>query len=258
MNSARPGRDDARSIPRSIETLLGGAVRGAGRFRIRRDLRDVHMLAAASAIGPDTPVLYVSNHATWWDGFLIQRLHETWRQGPLTTVVAERHLRRHPALRAAGCIGIEQGSPTSLRSMLRSVASRSAVEGMGLSLFPQGSIQSSRRRPLGFEGGVNLIARAMGAPVVVPVAIHAEMLNHRKPTVFVLAGAPYAWRPSDGADVVEGRVARLLDVVQDDVDERGEDAPIEWKVRMQSASGGAKKAERLLVPTTMRIEEARA
>lgn len=216
-----------------VARLKGGMIRTAGRLRLRRDLHALHMQLPDRAPDAASPVLYVSNHASWWDGFLVQRLHDSWRDGPLVTVVDQGHLLRHPALAAAGCVGVDRTSLASLRTLLRTVGDRSRIKGMGVSLFPQGNIQSSRKRPLGFERGLDPIANAMGSPWIVPAAIHAELLNHRRPTVFVLVGEPYAWHASRGVDEAEDRVRDLLDLIQRDVDERGEFTPQGWATRMR-------------------------
>lgn len=226
----------------SVTSLKGRMVRTAGRIRLRRDLHAVNMVVPEARPDEGSPVLYASNHTTWWDGFLVQRLHDMWRTGPLLTVVEEDHLFRYPALAAAGCVGVDRNSLGSLRTLLRTVGHRSRVTGMGVSLFPQGQIHSSRRRPLGFERGMDSLAQAMGRPIIVPVAIHAELFNRRRPTVFVVAGEPYVWQSSKGVHEADDRVAEILDVIQQDVDATGEFTPRGWEARMKSAVYGPAQA----------------
>lgn len=212
--------------------VLARAVRGVGRYRVWRDFSEVLVEGPVSAPPADLPVLYVANHSTWWDGFLMLRVHESLRAGPLFTVIEEGQLRRNPILRAAGGVGLDPGSLGSLKRLLRGLAAVRDEPGLGVSLFPQGKIHSSRRRPLGFRRGLEGVARALGAPTVVPVAMHVEPLNRRRPTAFVLVGRPYVWVGSGGAAGAESRVAGLLDALQEDIDRYGEDVRVGWSSRM--------------------------
>jgi len=212
--------------------LSGRAVRGLGRYLIWRDFSEVLQEGPVSEPSPDSPVLYLANHSTWWDGFLMLRVHQRLRAGPLLTVIDADQLRRYPALRAAGGVELDPRSVASMKYLLRGLSTL-AVPGLGVSLFPQGKIHSSRRRPLGFRRGLEGVARALGSPTIVPVAMHVEPLNRRRPTAFVLVGRPYSWIGSYGAAEAEYRVTGLLDALLEDIDRFGEDVRVGWSPRMR-------------------------
>lgn len=171
------------------------------------------------------PLLVLANHVSWWDGFLVERLVRRLRpDAPLYTVMLERELARAPFLRLTGGLGLVPGSMAGTRALLRTLErERARSRDLVVQFFPQGSIYPSRRRPLGFQDGFRLVARALGDAVLLPVGIHLEPFNHARPTALVAVGEP--WDP--GADVptagdVEKRVTQLLDDVLAAVDRDGE------------------------------------
>lgn len=185
-------------------------------------------------VPPDEPVLYCANHVSWWDGFLIRRFHQAFRMGSLYTVMLEAELRRHPSLRRAGAMGLEPASLASVRALIRDLEERSGEPGVGVAFFPQGRIWPSYRRPLALEGGVRLVARALKSPWLVPVGLHIEPLNHRRPTAFVAAGPPVRWSSEWSAEDVEALLADTLDDLLMDLEAWGEEAAEGWTDRHES------------------------
>ena len=161
-----------------------------GPFR-RRALASV--LIAPPADLPAGPLLFVANHVSWWDGFLLRELQR--RIAPdadPSTVMLERELRSRPMLRALGAVGIEPGSIASLRDAVRTLEERRARLGDRFCLFyfPQGRIWPSYRRPLGFVPGLSRVAQRLAPITIVPVAIHLEPLNRLAPTACLRLARP--------------------------------------------------------------------
>ncbi|MEZ4422674.1 MAG: 1-acyl-sn-glycerol-3-phosphate acyltransferase [Gemmatimonadota bacterium] len=171
------------------------------------------------------PLLVLANHVSWWDGFLVERLVRRLRpQAPLYTVMLERELARAPFLRLTGGLGLVPGSMAGTRALLRALErERARRNDLVVQFFPQGSIYPSRRRPLGFQDGFQLVARALGDAVLLPVGIHLEPFNHPRSTALVTAGEPWdAGVDLPSAVDVERRVTHLLDDVLAAVDRDGE------------------------------------
>lgn len=177
------------------------------------------------------PVMLVSNHVSWWDGFLLRQVQCAVRpSSPLYTVALERELELHPVLRLIGGVGITPSSPPSILHALRSLMNKCTESpGAVVSYFPQGCISPSFRRPLGFAPGVEIFARRLGPITLLPVAIHIEPLTGTAPTAFVLVGAP-RMGDADGADVaaLERDVTQLLDTLLADLALFGEQAARVW------------------------------
>lgn len=197
---------------------------------MRRRLR-VCMGSVPQGLPADRPVLLVSNHVSWWDGFLLRTIQQAIRPGsPLYTVALERELVLHPILRLLGGVGLSPSSPGSILHALR-VLARTCTEcpDTVLGYFPQGCITPSFRRPLGFTRGVDLFVRRLAPLTVLPVALHIEPLTAIAPTAFILIGTP---RSTDsGANdsaALERAVTQLLDTALATLALHGEGAAEAW------------------------------
>jgi 1-acyl-sn-glycerol-3-phosphate acyltransferase len=194
---------------------------------MRGRVRAVLVAGVPRDLPPDRPVLFVPNHVSWWDGFVMRRVQRVLRPGaPLFHLMSERELRRFPFFRRLGVVGIDAGSPSSAARALRCLEARLAERRDGcVVLFPQGRIWPSFRRPLGFERGVELFARRL-SPLVLPVGIHPEPLNAVAPTFFVSVGEPV----EGGVDArgLEARVEAELDALSAFLARHGEDAARAW------------------------------
>lgn len=195
-------------------------------FRRRR----LHLrLAPPAGLDPALPVLWVADHVSWWDGFLALELHRASRPGgDFLAAMLERELVARPLFRHLGCLGLEPGSPASLRSLLVRLRARRGRDGnFSLAFFPQGRIGPASLRPLGFRPGVEAVVAALAPVQVVPVALRIEPLARCAPHAFALAGRAelVVRRPPRGyAAVLEARVQELLDRLEAHLARLGEDA----------------------------------
>lgn len=199
-----------------------------------RPLRTLHLKSTLLAgvdrdLPPDAAVLAVANHVSWWDGFLVldvrNRLAPT---RPIHTVMLERELARRPFLRWMGCLGIEPGSPGSVRRVLREVRRLRRRGPLFLSFFPQGVIRPAFTRPLEFRPGLEAFSRAVAPGILLPLALHLEGLNHPRPTAFVSVGPPRAFAEAMSREETESAVERELDALLAFLSQHGEDAPALW------------------------------
>lgn len=160
-------------------------------------LARLHLVAPSTQLDESLPVVFVSNHMSWWDGFLLRALHRKLRpRAGFFTIMLERELRKHPYFRLLGCVGIEPGRPGSLDRAIDAVASRRGTDpGFCLAFFPQGRIWPATRRPLGFRTGIVRVLERLAPVQVVPVALRIEPLNTMSPHAFVLAGDPVRIEP---------------------------------------------------------------
>ncbi len=185
------------------------------------------------------PVLLVSNHVSWWDGFLLRKVQRSMRRhGPLYTIALQRELAAHPVLRVIGGVGMDPASPSSILHAMRGIERRCADDRDSvIGYFPQGCIAPSFRRPLGFTRGVELFARRIGALTVVPVALHIEPLNGMAPTAFVRIGAPqFAAAGEVSVAELESDVTTLLDATLASIALYGEDAARDWMRDIEESS----------------------
>ena len=187
------------------------------------------LLAGLPRTLPDGPVVLAANHGSWWDPFVLREVQRALRPGaPLFHVMLERELARRPLLRVLGAVGLEPGSPSSLRACLRLLRRRiGETPDAFVAFYPQGRIWPTHRRPLGFRPGVELLARRIGASAVVPVALHTEPLNAPGPTLLASVGDVIAG-DDVSVEVIESAVERALDGLLAFAAARGEALAEAW------------------------------
>jgi len=186
---------------------------------------------SAEAMPAGAPVLLVSNHTSWWDGFILRDVQRGVRpRGRLFTLMTTRELRRHPYLRWMGCVGLEPGNAASVLRAFRRLRDEARRDRDAVfAVFPQGSIWPPTRRPLGFERGVATLAKRLAPVTIVPIGITLEPLNRAAPTAFVSTGrAIHAVDGAPDAATLERAVEAELDAIRWFLDESGEDAVHRW------------------------------
>ncbi len=168
------------------------------------------------------PIILISNHSTWWDGFFMRRVQKRLFPGrPLYTVTLGSEQDKLPFFfRRLGVLPLFPG-PGETLGLLRNLVSRSkeAHGEIVVSFFPQGKIYPSAKRPLKFKRGIEVLVRALGATVI-PIGIHIEPLQHKKPTALIVVGVPLT-----GASIsqLESAVEGELDNLMRQLVARGED-----------------------------------
>lgn len=186
------------------------------RWRSRR-LHTVPPLGVPRDLPADRPLLFVANHTSWWDGFLVRDVHLAMRgRAPIYTAMTEAELRRHPVLRLLGALPLDPASSASLLRLLRTLQQNVQQHPDASALiFPQGRIWPAWRRPLGFRRGVELVLRSLQRCYVLPTGIHVEAMNRASPTAFMALGFVLRW-PED-----ELTATRLEDAVATQLDRLG-------------------------------------
>ncbi len=186
-------------------------------FRFHR----VVVLGGLQVSEVQSPVILISNHSTWWDGFFMRLVQKKFfPDRPLYTVAMRSEQHKLPFFfRKLGVLPLGPGPQQTLR-LVRCLLARSneALGKVVISYFPQGKIYPSLKRPLQFKRGIEVIAKALGAAVI-PVGIHIEPMQYKKPTAFIVVGAPTV-----GASAIELErlVERELDRLIGQLCERGE------------------------------------
>lgn len=192
----------------------------------------IHLTGLPSALPPRGRILLVSNHESFWDGFILRDVQRALRpRGSFHAVMLERELIPRPWLRALGGLGAAPGSLAAGRRLLRSIGALPADAVLGF--LPQGHIRPGSPRPLGFQAGVGTV-RAHFCPVaVLPVALRVVGGRTPRSEAYVTVGPPLRprGRPDHEAHVLEEAVGTGLDAIDAFLDRHGEDAPEAWPDR---------------------------
>lgn len=199
---------------------------------MKRRLGGIHLrgIDQVAWIPNDIPILMVSNHTSWWDGFLLREVHRRLRpDAPLHVIMLEEHIRNNAVFRWMGAVPLGD-SRLAARGLLRDLRDRTEQRHDAvLGFFPQGRIWPSYRRPLGFESGAGWLASRLSPIAVVPVGLHLEPLTEPGPAAFISVGQPTIVRSGIRATALEAMVTAELDTILACTRGHGEDAPAVWE-----------------------------
>ncbi len=130
-------------------------------------------------------ILLLSNHFSWWDGFIARYTNKKKLGRKLFVMMLEEQLRANIVLRKLGAFSIRKNSRSALES-LNYAASILKNPRHLLLLFPQGRFQSIHTRPLSFEKGwVKLVQQAPNSMQLIFMACLTDYFAHRRPVLNV-------------------------------------------------------------------------
>jgi 1-acyl-sn-glycerol-3-phosphate acyltransferase len=177
-------------------------------------------------------VVLVANHESWWDGFLLRRVQRSLRpDARFHAVMLQRELSPRPFLRLLGGIGVEPGSVSSTRGLLRTLERLRVDDPSGvLAYFPQGEIRPGSSGPLGFRRGVLRVIEAMAPAHVLPVGIRVLPGASHRQDAFLSVGEALPSSDPDAASLplLEAAVAEELAAIDAFVDRHAEGAASRW------------------------------
>jgi hypothetical protein len=99
------------------------------------------------------PVLIISNHFSWWDGFIQIQLNNKYFKRRLHLMMLENELRKTMHLTGLGAFSIEKRRHSMIESLKYSLEILQNPENL-LLFFPQGKIQSIYTSKFVFEKGL--------------------------------------------------------------------------------------------------------
>lgn len=152
------------------------------KYLLRRNFYEV--VVDGDYIRQDNPLLVVSNHISWWDGFWIMHLNLTLIRKRFHFMMLEESLRRHWYFRYAGGYSVQKKSKSIVESIGYTVDLLRNAENM-VFIFPQGRISSAYNDRIKFERGVErILEKAPNNLDILLVANFVDYLSRSKPTLF--------------------------------------------------------------------------
>ena len=130
------------------------------------------------------PVLMLSNHFSWWDGFIQLNMNNKYWRKQFFVMMLEEQLKRYPILAKLGAFSVNKNGNHSLASV------RYALKLLGnkdhlLLIFPQGEIQTMHLNEFSFEKGVSYILNKI--PDSVNILFNVNLIdygNKKKPGLY--------------------------------------------------------------------------
>jgi len=131
------------------------------------------------------PVLIVSNHFSWWDGFIQFRLNRRVFRRMFHVMMLEKQLRKFMILNKAGAFSINPGSRSAIESL--NYAAELLKNNHNLVLFfPQGEIQSVYTNYFHFEKGLELLLKKCNKDIQLIFNVNlVDYFSEKKPTLSV-------------------------------------------------------------------------
>ena len=146
---------------------------------------------SAPAPSWNRPVIFYSNHPSWWDPIFYMLLgqdHLRIREGygPMDAEMLEKY----GFFRRLGIFGVEAGTRRGAATFLRTSLAVLERPGATLWLTAEGEFTDSRRRPVVLRPGLAHLAARLDRALVVPLALEYPFWNERRPEALARFGEP--------------------------------------------------------------------
>jgi 1-acyl-sn-glycerol-3-phosphate acyltransferase len=133
----------------------------------------------------DAPILAISNHFSWWDGFLVQYLNQQKFGKDFYFMMLEEQLKKRMFLNKCGGFSVSRQPRELRRSILHAAALLENRQNLVL-IFPQGRIETKYRFPFRFERGIEEIIKQTARPVqIMFIANLVDYFSGNRPSLFI-------------------------------------------------------------------------
>jgi len=104
-------------------------------------------------------ILLLSNHFSWWDGFLIFHLNKIYFKKKFHVMVLEDTVKKVGFLKYMGAFSIQKNAKSLIESLEYAGQLLNDPENLVL-IFPQGQLHSLHSKTVSFEKGISRIVNA--------------------------------------------------------------------------------------------------
>ncbi len=130
------------------------------------------------------PLLVIGNHHSWWDGFWVMHLNNSFWKKRFFVMMLLEQLQKHSSFSRAGAFSIEQGKRSVLETMEYAKQILQSPDNM-LLMYPQGRIESQHQSYIHFQkGAVRLIERVDNVNVLMLITL-TDYLSEKKNGLWV-------------------------------------------------------------------------
>ncbi|OAQ40232.1 glycerol acyltransferase [Pedobacter psychrophilus] len=131
----------------------------------------------------DKSILLLSNHFSWWDGFIIFHLNKIYFKKHFHVMVLEDTLKEVKFLPYMGCFSIQKNAKSLIQSLDYAAKLLDNPKNLVL-IFPQGELHSSHVSSVAFEKGVGkIISSSQKKFQYIFAAVLTDYFNFRKPSI---------------------------------------------------------------------------
>ncbi len=188
-NGPRPrARSCPSPIPAVSNLLLGWFTWYSGRY-VRRHFHSVRVSRLGLPPSSNLPLVFYSNHASWWDPLVGLVLKAEWfPERSLFTPIEAAMLQRYKMFGKLGFFGVEQRSRRGAVQFLRTAETILETPGHILAITPQSRFADVRERPVRFQAGLGHLAARAKRALFVPFVTEYVFWEERLPEILVRFG----------------------------------------------------------------------
>lgn len=152
-------------------------------LRIKRNFHEIIINTNVDDKG--LPVLAISNHVSWWDGFWIELVNLKLFKRDFFFMMLEEQLRKYWFFNHVGGYSVTKKSKSIVETIKYSRELLSDKKNLVL-IFPQGKIQSLYNQSIKFEKGIERIVEGMENKIqIVFIANMVDYFSKLKPSLFI-------------------------------------------------------------------------
>lgn len=150
-------------------------------WKIKKKFKTINIVS--EFVPEDLPVLIITNHISWWDGFWTLIINQRILKKKPHFMMLEEQLRRYWLLNYIGGFSIRKNS----RSLVESINHICEIlndKNNAVLMFPQGKIHSMHNQDFKFERGIEIILKRVNSPVqLVFMAAFVDYFSNEKPSL---------------------------------------------------------------------------
>ncbi|MDB5014154.1 MAG: glycerol acyltransferase [Daejeonella sp.] len=132
---------------------------------------------------PNKAILLLSNHFSWWDGFLMFQLNRLYFKKKFYIMITEENYKKVWFLKYLGSFSVKKGSKSVIQTL--DFAGKLLDDPQNLLLiFPQGKLFSNHTNNIAFERGLMSVLSASNDNFQFLFSVvFADYFENRKPTI---------------------------------------------------------------------------
>jgi len=165
-----------------------------GWMRMKRHFKKI--IISGNVPAENLPMLIVSNHFSWWDGFFIASLNKKKFHKKFHVMMLEDQLKKNWFFQHTGAFSVRKNSKGIIESLTYAAELLKNTDNL-VTYFPQGQFESINQEKLHFEKGVEWLLKNLKNEVqVIFVANQTDYFDSAKPHLF-MHFKPYGYRGKD-------------------------------------------------------------
>jgi len=153
------------------------------KFKLENHFNTIRFLGDIEDL--NQPILIISNHFSWWDGFIQLQLNNKFLKRKFHVMMLEEQLNKFMILNKGGAFSVQKNSRDIINSLNYSVEVLSDKNNL-LLMFPQGEIQSLYTDNYVFGNGLSYLLKNKKTAIQLIFNINlVDYFSESKPTLSI-------------------------------------------------------------------------